>query len=425
MQEKSGFFSRQQWVILAATFVLLGLFSGFNFLFGIFLDPLIHEFGWARSTASFAYSINMFMIGASAMVAGSLADRYGTRPVVLVGSFLGGLSLLFSSGIHSLWSYYLLAGVLAGIGRSCFLTPVQAFIQRIFTRNRGLATGLAGSGTGMGVLLLSPLAGYLITVSGWRLSYFYLGSLFLVVALPVTWLLRPTAEATAQAPAPAASRPETEPLPEASQGMRTILRRRPFWAIFGSHTFDCVCHSVLIVHLVPIAIEAGISRVQAASLMGVMGMGAFLGRILLGALADRVGSKHALLTTLLLQTLPVPLLLLAQTTPVFYLVAAMVGLGLGGHGTMYPVVTREYYGPKRVGLLYGAFSTGSSTGMATGGFMGGLLYDLSGDYTLSILFSFVMGVLSVAMVLLYPGRRLRLADGTPARESQTLAQPTV
>jgi len=300
------------------------------------------------------------------------------------------------------------------------MTPVQAYIQRSFTRNRGLATGLAGSGSGMGIVLIAPLTGYLIALSGWRFAFLILGAVFLAVAIPAALLMRPLREEGA-APRPAGAAVthiHHDILPEASEGMRTIVRRRPFWAVLGSHTFDCVCHSVIIVHLVPMAIEAGIGRVQAASLMGVMGGGAILGRILIGMLSDRVGAKRALFFTLLLQTLPVPALLWADSLSAFAPIAALVGLGMGGHGTMYPVVTRDFYGPKRVGILYGAFSTGASTGMAAGGFLGGLLFDLSGTYTLSIWFSFAVGVLSVLLVLLYPGRRARSrAAVEPAAEA--------
>ena len=158
--------------------------------------------------------------------------------------------------------------------------------------------------------------------------------------------------------------------------------------IISSHATDCICHSVLIVHLVPIAIEAGVPHIQAAGLVGVMGLGTLIGRIGLGVLADRIGSKWALFTTLLTQTIPIPLLWWFDSIYLFYAVALMVGTGMGGHGTMYPMVTREYYGTRRVGILYGAFISGASSGMATGGFLGGLLHDLTGDYTLSILLSF-------------------------------------
>ena len=88
---------------------------------------------------------------------------------------------------------------------------------------------------------------------------------------------------------------------------------------------------------------------------------------------------------------------------------------------MYPLVTRELYGAKRVGLLFGMFVTGASIGMATGGYMGGLLYDLSGDYTLSFIFSFALGVLSLLLVWVYPGRRL-LPDSSAGPPQTELAQ---
>lgn len=386
----------------------MGLFSGLNFLFGVFLNPLIDEFAWNRSTASAAYSINMFMIAFCSMIAGGFSDKFGTRPVVLVGLLIAGGSLLLSFFIQNLWHYFLFTGVLAGTGRAAIATPVQAFIQRNLNRHRGLATGLAGSGTGLGILILAPLTGFFINNYGWRISYLYLGIIFFIVALPAAVSLVPQRRPPADGPGPGRSpgrQEEAAPiLPEASLGMREILKRRPFWMIISSHTTDCICHSVLIVHLVPIAIESGIPHVQAAGLVGVMGLGTLIGRISLGVLSDRIGAKWALFITLVTQTAPVPLLLWVESPYAFYAIALMVGTGMGGHGTMYPVVTREYYGPKRVGLLFGAFITGASSGMATGGFLGGLLHDLTGDYTLSILLSFAAGVASLFFVLAYPSR---------------------
>lgn len=414
-------FTPQQWGIISACFVLLGLFFGFNFMFGIFIKPLIAEFGWTVSATSAAYTIYMAMVAMCGVLVGGLADRYGARPVILAGTLLAGGSVALAGSIQNLWQFYLLTGVLAGLGRSALQTPVSAYLQRAFTANRGLATGLAGSGSGMGLIFFSPLAGYLIASHGWRWAYLLLGLLFIVLAVPVTLLLRPAAERREEAPGPEKSRAAYEPpdalLPEASLGMGEIVKRRPFWAILGSHTADCLCHSVLILHIVPMAIEAGMNPVQAASLAGVMGAGQFVGRVLIGVLSDRIGAKRSLLTALLLQTLPVPLLWGSPTLPAFFVVAAMVGLGLGGHGTMYPLVTREYYGPKRVGLLFGTFTSGASVGMALGGLMGGLLYDLSGNYSLAIGFSFAMGVVSLLFVLLYPGRRAQAAPA-PARAAQ-------
>ena len=402
----------------------MGLFSGLNFLFGVFLNPLIDEFAWNRSTASAAYSINMFMIAFCSMIAGGFSDKFGSRPVLIVGILIAGGSLLLSFFIQNLWHYFLFTGVMAGTGRAAIATPVQAFIQRNLTRHRGLATGLAGSGTGLGILILAPLTGFFISNYGWRISYLYLGIIFFIVALPAAMSLIPQRRPSTGGDSSnrrQAQQEEPEPiLPEASMGMREILKRRPFWMIISSHATDCMCHSVLIVHLVPIAIESGIPHLQAAGLVGVMGLGTLIGRISMGVLSDRIGAKWALFTTLVTQTSAVPFLFWIDSPYAFYAVALVVGVGMGGHGTMYPVVTREYYGPKKIGILFGAFITGASSGMATGGFMGGLLHDMTGDYTLSILFSFVAGVASLLLVLAYPSRAKPVRKEDVAR---TVAQP--
>ncbi|MFQ5691675.1 MAG: MFS transporter [Nitrospinota bacterium] len=409
------FFTGAQWVYLAACFVLFAVSGGLGFNFGVFIKPLVAEFDWSRSSVSLAYSIFMIALGPFSLMAGGLSDRFGSRPIILIGIIAYAASLFLSSGIQNLWQFYLLASVLAGLGRSTFQIPLQTYIQRNFTHNRGLATGLVGSGAGLGVLLISGFSGYMIALSGWRHTYYLLGFVCLIVALPMLLLLLRPQKPLKTPGAPKRPAPEPALLPEAAYGMGAILRRRTFWSVLGSHHFDCVCHSVIVVHIVPFAIEAGVSKIRAAALMGALGLGAAFGRVFIGLIADRVGAKRALFTTLCVQTFAVPLLLLTNAYPAFVLLAALVGIGQGGHGTMYPVVTREYYGPKRVGLLFGTFSFGASLGMALGGFLGGLLHDLTGDYMLAFLFSFAVGLVSLALVRIYPSRGALPAAGEPER----------
>jgi predicted MFS family arabinose efflux permease len=247
----------------------------------------------------------------------------------------------------------------------------------------------------------------LIASTGWRFSYLMMGIAVLVLALPALSFLRPAKDSDSETRRNGAKieQRETNILPEASQGMAAIIRKRPFWAVMGSHATDCLCHSVILVHLVPFAIESGVPKIQAASLMSALGMGALVGRTAGGMLSDRIGPKWALFISLTLQTIPIPLLLMSPSLPVLYLIATLVGLGLGGHGTMYPVITREFYGPKRVGILFGTFTAGASAGMASGSFLGGVFHDLAGNYIPAFVFSLTMGVISLILVWLYPKGR--------------------
>jgi MFS family permease len=423
MQEKLAIFSAYQWMIIASCFVMLALGSSINFNFGIFLKPLSEEFGWARSSVSAGFSIFMITGSASAILAGAMADKFGTRRIVIVGTLMITLSMILASRMESIWEFYLLIGVVSGLGRSAFNTPILTFIQRAFTQNRGLATGLAGAGGGLGILVTAPILGYLIASYGWRVSYIVMGSAVLVLTLPAVSFIK--AEKVSDTPGGAKSTKKTTyreaaMLPEASLGVMEIMRRRPFWTILGSHASDCICHSVLLVHLVPFAIESGMPRVQAATLMSALGAGALVGRLAGGIMADRIGPKGTLLLFLSMQTFPVPLLLFSPGLGTMYFVAIFVGIGLGGHGTLYPLVTREFYGPKRVGLLYGTFTMGASIGMASGSFFGGVLYDLAGNYSWAFLYSFTLGVISLLLVWTYPNRTY-LVEPSPKAAQPGLA----
>ena len=264
-----------------------------------------------------------------------------------------------------------------------------------------MATCIAGSGGGLGILVITPVVVYLIILYGWRPSYIVLASVFFVLSIPTLAIIlfsRNNEKTTDTQEFP----PEENILSESTKGMKVIMKHRSFWSILGSHSCDCICHSVIIVHLVPFAIESGVPRLEAATLLGMIGLGALIGRIVAGIISDRIGAKWSLFISLTCQTLPVPLLLFNPNFTTMLLIASFVGLGLGGHGTMYPIVTRDYYGKKRVGILFGTFATGASLGMATGSFLGGAIHDLTGTYHAAFMFSFFFGACSLFLVWLYP-----------------------
>lgn len=390
-------FSGRAWLVLMGAFVLIALGSGLNMSFGVYLKPLLEAFDWSRSETSLAYSINMLVMGLFAFVAGALSDRFGARAIVLGGSIIYGMSLLLTSQVQNLWQLYLFYGFLMGLGRSAFDIPIVSYLVRWHSKNRGLAVGVAYAGTGVGMMVLSPLSRFLISAVGWRASYLLLALFFALLAFPAASLLK--------------ERREDGPLREREEGRpregRGLLRARgsfphrdrSFWLIAGTHFYDCVCHSVPLVHLVAFAMDRGVPKMEAAGLLGLIGLMGIVGRISVGAIADRIGARQALFLTLIVQTGMIPLLLLSQSLPMYYLLAVLLGLGWGGNGPMYPLLTRDYFGTRHIGATYGLLMVAGSLGMAAGGYGGGYLFDLSGSYHLSLLFSLVAGLVSIGFVL--------------------------
>src|SRR2546427_3422850 len=175
------------WVVVGALWVTLAIASGLYFSFPIFFVALLDEFGWSRGATAAAFSISSIVQGLLSPVVGMLVDRLGPRRVMFGGTFLLGGACLLSSRIGSLWSLYLVTGVLAAAG-VCTVgwVPSGALISRWFADRQGSVMGLAFSGMGVGILVMGPLAQWLIAAEGWRAAYLVLGTL--AVLVPLAWL---------------------------------------------------------------------------------------------------------------------------------------------------------------------------------------------------------------------------------------------
>ena len=150
---------------------------GLYFSFPIFFVPLFEEFGWSRGATALAFSISSITQGVLSPVVGTLVDQFGPRRVILSGTFVLGAACLLGSRVGSLWSLYLITGVLSAVG-VCAVSWVPrrgAHRALVAAERRGSMMGIAFSGMGAGVLLMGPLAQWLIDGYGWRAAYLVLG----------------------------------------------------------------------------------------------------------------------------------------------------------------------------------------------------------------------------------------------------------
>src|SRR6266404_4985217 len=144
------------WVVVGTVWVTLAIASGLYFSFPVFFVALLDEFGWSRGATAAALSISSVVQGLLSPVVGILVDRLGPRRIMLGGAGLLGVACVLASRIGSLWSLYLVVGVLAATGL-CAVSwvPSGTLIARWFTERRGSMLGLAFSG--MGAVVLVPL----------------------------------------------------------------------------------------------------------------------------------------------------------------------------------------------------------------------------------------------------------------------------
>ena len=380
------------WVILAVAFLLIMTGVGLIFSFAVFLPPLQDAFGWGRSTISATVLINWLVFGICSFGAGVLSDRFGTRVVALVGGVLFGAGIILASAITEIWHLYLTFGVLAGAGISAFYVPLTSTATRWFTRRRGLAVAIVSAGNGLGILVMSPLARVLISAFGWRSTFVMLGLLAWGISVPGALLIRNRPEDLGVT---AHGGKATERAPGMTS--RGALRSRAFWLIALTHFLCCAGHSGPIFHMVAHAMDLGIAKLTAATILGWSGATSIVGRIGTGILADRYGVKIILVSVLALQAAMVASYLAAHHVVSLYLVATFFGVAYGGIMPLYALLAREYFGDRVMGTAYGAILFISSIGMGLGSYAGGWAFDLFGSYHLLYVTSTVIAVAAIGL----------------------------
>lgn len=179
------------WFVVGGAFTILFLGFGIAYSFASFFDDFEADFEASRGDISLIFSIAGFLYFSLGAVSGPLSDRLGARPVVAFGIILIALGLFMASFAVSLWQVYLTYGAAVGVGIGFSYVPSVGVLQRWFVRRRGLATGLAVAGIGVGTLAAPPFCRLLVESLGWRETFQVLSAGVLLLGLLAAWLLFP------------------------------------------------------------------------------------------------------------------------------------------------------------------------------------------------------------------------------------------
>ncbi|MGH9133179.1 MAG: MFS transporter, partial [Ilumatobacteraceae bacterium] len=154
--------STRAWLIVVAAFLSSAVTLGTAYSFGAFFESMSEEFGADRSATAVIFGITTFTFFWLSIFTGRAVDRWGPRPILVVGAaaLFGGL--MATSQVDSLTIGYVTYGAGVGIAAACGYVPMVALVGGWFEHRRAVAVGLAVAGIGVGTLVLSPLAAALI-----------------------------------------------------------------------------------------------------------------------------------------------------------------------------------------------------------------------------------------------------------------------
>ena len=273
------------WVMVGVVFILSGLAFGALGSISVFLKPLATEFAWTRAQTSLGYTAIALSSALFGVAWGFVADRFGTRWFGVIAALVMAASLFMLSKQTSIVHFYAFYFIYGAFGNALVGSPLFANVAYWFRQQPGLAIGITAAGGAFGQGIVPYLAGIVIESSGWRDAYMFMACGYLILALPLGFLVResPVRLRAMQFPD---DQPQTFPLKETE-----VL----LW-LSAAVLFCCNCMSVPIVHLVPLLTDAGQSLSSATSVLMVLMFSGVLGRILGGKIRRRNRATTSLST---------------------------------------------------------------------------------------------------------------------------------
>jgi MFS family permease len=395
-------------VVIVSFFIMAVSWGTFMTFFGVFLKPMITEFGWTRAITSGAYSLSNVLSGVLSIVMGGLTDRFGPRIVLTFCGFSLGLGYLLMSQVSAIWQLYLLFGVIIGIGISGAWVPLLSTVARWFVKRRSLMTGIVVAGMSIGQLITPMVVSRLIVAYGWRLSSLRLGGVVLIVMVLAAQFLRRDPVQMGQLPY-SENTGKQQILKSDNSGFsfREAVNTTQFRLFFIMLFCLGFCLSSILVHIVPHATDLKISAISAANILAAVGGTSIIGNYMLGGLGDRIGNRQIIIVGFILMAAALFWLVQARELWMFYLFAVVFGLAFGGIAASESPTIAWLFGLSSHGSIFGFAMLGLSVGAAAGPFVTGYIFDTTGSYQLAFLVCAFFGIIGlISSAILRPTKRL-------------------
>lgn len=399
------------WVIVAVGALTTCVAAGSAFSLAVFLNPISADTGWSTAGISGAMTFVFLVMGFAGFAWGAASDRIGARPVVLVAALLLGFGLLLASRAESVLEFQLAYGLLVGASAGAFFAPLIATVSIWFERHRGLAISLVSAGIGVAPMTISPFAGWLIELYGWRSAMATIAVAAWVLLVPAALLIRRPPETASEEGSAPGGAPHGGGRKIANSAVEALSSSR--FAILALTFFLCCgAHSGPIFHTVNYATICGIPTAAAIGIYSLEGVAGLFGRLLLGVMGDRFGAKPVLVGGLAVQAAAIWAYQYVGDLAGFYTVAFVFGTAYGGVMPLYAVLARDYFGPRVMGTVLGAATLASSMAMAVGPLAGGWVLDAFHSYGWLYAGSAAVALAAVVAALGFPpplGKPDRLA----------------
>ena len=390
----------QRWPLIMAT--CMGIISSSFVLpyysIGALLTPVTEEFGWSRAQFQAAILFSSGLGALTSPLIGWLNDKYGPRRVALPSMIGLSLGLLTASQIQGdLWMLFLAYGMMALLGAGTIPVTWTRAIATSFFKRRGLALGLALTGTGICASVAPHYTVWLTDQFGWRGAYVGLALVPLFLAWPMLYFLFRPLDAHSQSDEQG---PETTAALERGLTLGEAVRGYRFWVLLLSILFAYQGFSGIGPNLLPSLTDDGFSREQAASVQSVFGLSIIVGRVVVGYLVDRLWAPGVAAFCLAIPAAGAAMLHGSQTFETAALAAFLIGFAAGAELDLMAFLAARYFGLAHYAKIYSILYATLAVCSGTAPMIFASVYDSTGSYDLGYSVAAALFLVSVVLILL-------------------------
>lgn len=381
--------NKRAWLIVMTGFLCMFTIYAISLnCLGLFLKPMAETFATSRAVISSITSISMIIGIPMTLIYGVIFDKKAIKVPMAIGCFITGVGYMVLASASSIAICYM-GAALVGIGASgAMQLPISAVLNNWFIEKKGLAMGIAFSGSGVGGVVFSQLINYCIVAYSWRTAYLVLGIItILITVIPVLLFVSKTPETAGLLPygksaTLSAHEAALNAKEQTTSSFMSTIRTSEFWLYFLGAAAISFTMSAIKGHIPAYMTDIGYTEQIAANILSITVLAVIPGKPLFGIIFDKFGSKKGASTSIGLMIIGILLLIF---TPIAFLFAIGFGIcyGVGSaYATVGPamVIGDIFRGSRSYATIFSISSTGATLAGAIGPAVFGAIFDNTGSY---------------------------------------------
>lgn len=388
-----------RYIILAAA-AAAGLMVGICLTWSIFKNPLMEKNGWSSNAVTLTYSLYMLFACVGTFLCPVLQKRIAPSILLLIGGCMHGMGMFFTGCATAVWHLYASYSLMAGLANGLIYNTAISAATKWFPDKKGFANGICVGCMGLASLLFAPLGNDLITRFDVSAAFRILGLFMTAVFLVISWFVKNPAEGwTPQGMETVSGSPSA---PGRSLNWKGLLKARSFYTMWLMVLCAVTAGSMMTGQAAAMAQRmANVTAAQASTLVAILAVANFSGRLVFGSLSDKFGRYPVLLG--LLAVSAVDMLFFfgqADSYLTFMAVLCVAGACYGGVMATLPSLVSEAFGPKHFGTNYACVYSGYTCASFVGPMVASNVLQASGSFGQAFTIAGVLAVAGIGFTLL-------------------------